>query len=109
MLRSLATPVMRARFPAMRGWPGPFVVVVTGRPITQKFPSSKRSDPSGGTFAGMGRQPGRVERFPDCTGVLVAGGTASRLGGIPKGLLRIEGEPIAARSLRLFDELFAGS
>ena len=51
----------------------------------------------------------RLARFPDCTGVLVAGGAASRLGGIPKGLLRIAGEPIVARSLRLFADVFAGS
>jgi len=43
----------------------------------------------------------------DCTGVLVAGGQASRLGGLAKGLLRAGGEPLAARSLRLFHELFA--
>lgn len=42
----------------------------------------------------------------DCTGALVAGGGATRLGGVPKGLLRVDGEPIAARSLRLFRELF---
>ncbi len=42
----------------------------------------------------------------DCTGALVAGGQASRLGGVAKGLLRVGGEPLAARSLRLFDELF---
>jgi molybdopterin-guanine dinucleotide biosynthesis protein A len=45
----------------------------------------------------------------DCTGVLVAGGRATRLGGIPKGLLRIEGEPIAARVIRLFAALFDAS
>jgi len=45
----------------------------------------------------------------DCTGVLLAGGQASRLGGVPKGLLRAGGEPLAARSLRLFDELFGGA
>ena len=43
----------------------------------------------------------------DCTGVLLAGGRAKRLGGIPKGLLRVEGEPIAARSLALLRGLFA--
>jgi molybdopterin-guanine dinucleotide biosynthesis protein A len=48
-------------------------------------------------------------RFPDCTGVLLAGGAATRLGGVPKGLLRVAGEPIVARSLRLFGELFAES
>jgi molybdopterin-guanine dinucleotide biosynthesis protein A len=42
----------------------------------------------------------------DCTGVLVAGGRATRLGGAPKGLLRVGGEPIAARSLALFSRLF---
>lgn len=38
--------------------------------------------------------------------MLVAGGRATRLGGAPKGLLRVGGEPIAARSLALFDALF---
>jgi len=47
--------------------------------------------------------------LPDCTGALVAGGKATRLGGAAKGLLRAGGEPIAARSLRLFGELFAGA
>jgi molybdopterin-guanine dinucleotide biosynthesis protein A len=42
----------------------------------------------------------------DCTGVLVAGGRATRLGGAAKGLLRVQGEPIAARSLALFARLF---
>jgi molybdopterin-guanine dinucleotide biosynthesis protein A len=46
------------------------------------------------------------DRIDGCTGVLVAGGRATRLGGIPKGLLRVEGEPIAARALRLFASLF---
>ncbi len=43
----------------------------------------------------------------DCTGALLAGGRATRLGGIPKGLLAVGGEPIAARSLRLLRALFA--
>lgn len=47
--------------------------------------------------------------LPDCTGALVAGGKATRLGGAAKGLLRAGGEAIAARSLRLFGELFAGA
>lgn len=45
-------------------------------------------------------------RIPDCTGVLLAGGQATRLGGLAKGLLHLGGEPIAARSLRLFGEIF---
>lgn len=45
-------------------------------------------------------------RIDDCTGVLMAGGRATRLGGLPKGLLRVEGETIAARSLGLFGALF---
>jgi molybdopterin-guanine dinucleotide biosynthesis protein A len=45
-------------------------------------------------------------RFPDCTGVLVAGGRATRMAGVPKGLLRAGGEPIAARTLAIFRELF---
>ncbi len=48
-------------------------------------------------------------RIPDCTGVLLAGGQASRLGGLAKGLLRLDGEPIAARSLRLFGEIFGSA
>jgi molybdopterin-guanine dinucleotide biosynthesis protein A len=47
--------------------------------------------------------------YPDVTGALIAGGRASRLGGRPKGLLLVEGEPIAARSLRLFGRLFGAS
>jgi molybdopterin-guanine dinucleotide biosynthesis protein A len=44
-----------------------------------------------------------------CTGVLVAGGRATRLGGVPKGLLRVNGEAIAARTLRLFARLLEAS
>jgi len=47
--------------------------------------------------------------IPDCTGVLVAGGQATRLSGVAKGLLRVGGEPIAARTLRLFREIFPAS
>ncbi|HET6439440.1 MAG TPA: molybdenum cofactor guanylyltransferase [Anaeromyxobacter sp.] len=49
---------------------------------------------------------GRIE---DCTGVLLAGGRAERLGGIPKGLLRHAGKPIAAHVLALFARLFPAS
>jgi len=49
---------------------------------------------------------GRVE---DCTGVLLAGGRGARLGGVPKGLLRLEGAPLAARALELFGALFEHS
>jgi molybdopterin-guanine dinucleotide biosynthesis protein A len=45
-------------------------------------------------------------RISDCTGALVAGGRATRLGGVAKGLLRVEGVPIAARTLALFRALF---
>jgi molybdopterin-guanine dinucleotide biosynthesis protein A len=47
-----------------------------------------------------------VERIPGCTGALVAGGRATRLGGWPKGLLRAGGETLAARSVALFRALF---
>jgi molybdopterin-guanine dinucleotide biosynthesis protein A len=47
--------------------------------------------------------------YPDVTGALVAGGRAVRLGGVAKGLLEVEGEPIAARTLRLFAELLGGA
>lgn len=62
------------------------------------------------TGHGRARDEGVVaERIPDCTGVLLAGGRANRLGGIAKGLLRQGGEPIAARSLRLFAEIFGAA
>ncbi len=48
----------------------------------------------------------RPPTLSGCTGVLVAGGRAVRMGGAPKGLLRAGGEPIAARSLALFRTLF---
>ena len=54
----------------------------------------------------MQQAPGRPPLLVDCTGALVAGGHASRLRGLAKGLLQIEGEPIVARSLRLFRQLF---
>jgi len=44
--------------------------------------------------------------FRDCTGALVAGGRASRLAGVAKGLLLSEGESILSRSMRLFGALF---
>jgi len=47
-----------------------------------------------------------MERIPDCTGVMLAGGQATRLGGVPKGLLRSGPATIAERSLALFRELF---
>ena len=47
-----------------------------------------------------------MDRIPDCTGVLVAGGRAERLGGRAKALLRVGGETFAARSLALLHELF---
>jgi molybdopterin-guanine dinucleotide biosynthesis protein A len=47
--------------------------------------------------------------YPDVTGALIAGGRASRMGGAVKGLLRVDGQPIAARALGLFEALFAGA
>lgn len=47
-----------------------------------------------------------MERIPGCTGALVAGGKATRLGGWPKGLLRAGGETLAARAVALFRALF---
>lgn len=47
-----------------------------------------------------------MDRIPDCTGVVVAGGRARRMGGTPKGLLRLGGETLAARTVRLFRSLF---
>jgi molybdopterin-guanine dinucleotide biosynthesis protein A len=45
-------------------------------------------------------------RIDGCSGALLAGGRARRLGGIAKGLLRVQGEPLAARSARLLRSLF---
>lgn len=45
-------------------------------------------------------------RVAGATGVLIAGGRAVRMGGTPKGFLRLDGEPIAARTLRLFRATF---
>ena len=47
-----------------------------------------------------------MERIPDCTGVIVAGGQSRRMGGLPKGLVRRDGETLARRSLALFRDLF---
>jgi molybdopterin-guanine dinucleotide biosynthesis protein A len=55
----------------------------------------------------MRSTPPPTARFPDCTGALLAGGQAVRLGGVPKGLLRVGGEPVARRAQRLFERLFA--
>lgn len=48
-------------------------------------------------------------RIADCTGALIAGGSATRMGGVVKGLLRSGGVPIAARSLALFRDLFGAA
>jgi molybdopterin-guanine dinucleotide biosynthesis protein A len=53
--------------------------------------------------------PGMAVPFPDVTGALIAGGRATRLGGLAKGLLALDGQPIAARSLRLFAETLGGA
>lgn len=47
---------------------------------------------------------------PDCAAAIVAGGLATRMGGVAKGLIEIDGETILDRELRvlraLFDEVF---
>jgi len=50
---------------------------------------------------------GKEGRLEDCTGVLVAGGRGTRLGGIAKGLLDFGGETIASRTVSLFRSIFA--
>ncbi len=47
--------------------------------------------------------------YPDITGALIAGGRAERMGGVVKGLLQVEGVPMAARTLRLYGRLFGAS
>src|SRR5215472_18594624 len=41
------------------------------------------------------------------TGVLLAGGRATRMGGRDKAFAAVDGEPIAVRTVRLFRTLFA--
>ena len=48
-------------------------------------------------------------RVADCTGVLLAGGRATRLGGLAKGLLRLDGRTLVERALELCRELFEGA
>lgn len=48
-----------------------------------------------------------VERVSDATGAILAGGAGKRLGGVQKAFIEIDGEPIIARTLRLFRSLFA--
>jgi molybdenum cofactor guanylyltransferase len=43
---------------------------------------------------------------PPVTGVIVAGGRASRMGGRDKAFAAVGGEPIAVRAVRLFQQLF---
>ncbi len=45
-------------------------------------------------------------RIDGCAGALLAGGGGRRLGGVAKGLLTLDGEPIAARTARLLAALF---
>jgi molybdenum cofactor guanylyltransferase len=47
--------------------------------------------------------------YPDITGALIAGGRATRMGGVAKGLLRLDGRPLLARSLELFGRLLGAS
>jgi molybdopterin-guanine dinucleotide biosynthesis protein A len=47
--------------------------------------------------------------YPDITGVLLAGGRATRMGGLAKGLLRLDGQPVLERSLDLYRRLFGAS
>ena len=54
-------------------------------------------------------EPPRMDEAPHAlpvTGVLLAGGRATRMGGRDKAFAAVGGEPIAARTLRLFCALF---
>lgn len=44
--------------------------------------------------------------LPPVTGVMLAGGRASRMGGRDKAFAAVDGEPIAVRTVRLFRRLF---
>jgi len=50
------------------------------------------------------RSPGRITR--PLAGIVIAGGKGTRLGGRDKAFLEIDGEPIIARTLRLFRTIF---
>ena len=43
----------------------------------------------------------------DTAGVILAGGRASRMGGRDKAFAAVEGQPIAVRTVRLFQEGFS--
>jgi molybdopterin-guanine dinucleotide biosynthesis protein A len=47
--------------------------------------------------------------YPEITGALLAGGRATRMGGLTKGLLSLDGRPLLGRSLELFALLFGGA
>lgn len=76
------------------------------RPVRSKYREARRA----ARYPWCVPAPGEIasNRLADTTGVLIAGGRAVRMGGQPKGLLRVSGEPIAARALRLFRERFGG-
>jgi molybdopterin-guanine dinucleotide biosynthesis protein A len=52
---------------------------------------------------------GEAPLLADATGVLIAGGRAVRMGGLQKGWLRADGEPIAERTMRLYRRTFAAA
>lgn len=52
------------------------------------------------------RPSGRPATMPALTGIIVAGGKGTRLGGRDKAFLEIDGEPIIMRTLRTFGKLF---
>jgi molybdopterin-guanine dinucleotide biosynthesis protein A len=47
-----------------------------------------------------------TSRDAPTTGVILAGGRASRMGGRDKAFAAVEGQPIAVRTVRLFQEVF---
>lgn len=50
---------------------------------------------------------GQAPLLADATGALIAGGRAVRMGGLQKGWLCADGEPIAERTMRLYRATFA--
>ncbi|MBI3070643.1 MAG: molybdenum cofactor guanylyltransferase [Deltaproteobacteria bacterium] len=44
--------------------------------------------------------------FDDCTAAIIAGGKAKRMGGVPKGLIQVSGEPILAHLKKMLASLF---
>jgi acetylornithine deacetylase/succinyl-diaminopimelate desuccinylase-like protein/molybdopterin-guanine dinucleotide biosynthesis protein A len=69
----------------------------------------KQSNRGHGSRAGYTASSMDAPQIPGCTGAIIAGGRATRMGGVAKGLFRSGGVPLAARSVALFRDLFGAA